>query len=78
MAHPPACQRIARRHDHRIDRADLGDAGQRTETVGAQIGFGKDAENAGGFARRRGVDPLDCRMGMRRAQHMSIELPGQS
>jgi hypothetical protein len=78
MAHPPARQRETRRHNHRIDRADLRDAGEGTDTVGAQIGFGKHPEHPAAVLRRRSVDPLDCSMPMRRAQHMSMHLPGQS
>ena len=37
---------MARRHDHRLDRADLGNARQRPDAVGAQIGFGEHAEHA--------------------------------
>jgi len=78
MAHPAACQRIARRHNHRIYGGDLSDAWQRTEIVGAQIGFGEHAAHAGGTACRHRIDALDFCVGMRGAQHMSIELPGQT
>ena len=77
MAYPPARQRKTRRHDHRIDRADLRDAGEGTDTVGAQIAFGKHPEHPTAVPRRRSVDPLDRGMRMRRPQHMSIDLPRQ-
>ncbi len=77
MAHPPARQRKARRHDHRIERADLRDAGEGTDTVRPQIGFGKYPENPVAVPRRRGIDLLDRGMGMRRPQHMSMDLPRQ-
>jgi hypothetical protein len=77
MAHPPARQCKTWRHDHRTDRSDLGDARQRTKAVGAQVGFGEHPKDAAAVARCRGVNPLDCRVGMRRAQHVSMDLPGQ-
>ena len=68
MAHPAARQRMARRHDHRRDRRDLGDARQRADPVGVEIGFGEDAAHARHRARGGGVDPSITRMRMRRAQ----------
>jgi len=59
MAHPVAGQRVARRHDDRADRVDLGDARERSDPVGSQIGLGENAENAWRSARRSGVDPID-------------------
>jgi hypothetical protein len=76
MTHPPARQRITRRHDHRIDRTDLRDAGKGTDTVRPQIAIGEDPEDPAPLPRRRGVDPLDRGMRMRRPQHMGMELPG--
>jgi hypothetical protein len=76
MAHPPARQGIARRHDHRIDRTDLRDAGEGTNIVRPQIAIGEDPEDPAPLPRRRGVDPLDRGMRMQRPQHMSMNLPG--
>ncbi len=68
MPHPVASQRRARRHDHRRDGRDLRDAGQRADPVGVEIGGGEDAAHARHRARRVGVDAVDQRMRVRRAQ----------
>jgi hypothetical protein len=78
MTHPPPRQRITRRHDHRIDRADLRDAGEGTDTVRPQIALGEDPEDPAPLPHRRGVDPLYRGMRMQRPHYMGIELLWQS
>ena len=68
MPHPVARQRRARRHDHRRDGRDLRDAGQRSDPVGVEIGGGEDAAHSRHRARGGGVDAVDQRMRVRRAQ----------
>jgi hypothetical protein len=65
VAHSAAGQRVAWRHNDRVYRVDLGDAGERADPVGAQIGLGEYAEDARRSARRSGVDPIDRGMAMR-------------
>lgn len=74
MAHAAGGERRARRHDHRLDARHLGDARQRADALGRQVGGGEDAADAGERARRRGIDRRDLRMAVRRAQHDAVEL----
>ena len=70
MAHAAHGQRRPRRHDQRLHRRH---AGQRTESVGGEIGSRVDALHAGQRRAPRNVDPLDERMGVRRAQHVAVQ-----
>jgi hypothetical protein len=76
MPHPPARQRISWGHDQRVDGGDLRNAGERPQTLGAKIGFGKDAEDARSCPRRGDVDPFDRGMGVGRTQDMEVGRPG--
>ena len=70
MAHAALGKCRARRHDQRLHRRH---AGQRTETVGGEIGGRVDALHAGKRRASRNVDPLYERMGVRRAQHVAMQ-----
>ena len=70
MAHAALGQCQPRRHDQRLHR---GHAGQRADPVGREIGRGVDAVHAGKRRGPRNVDPLDERMGVRRAQDMAVQ-----
>ena len=70
MAHAALGQRRPRRHDQRLHRRH---AGQRAEAVGGEIGCRVDAVHAGQRRAPRNVDPLDERMGVRRAQHVAVQ-----
>ena len=47
------------------------------KTVGDEIGAGEHGEHAGDFQRGFLGDGADARMGVRRAQHDRVGLPGQ-
>ena len=70
MAHAAHGQRRPRRHDQRLHRRH---AGQRPESVGGEIGSRVNALHAGQRRAPRNVDPLDERMGVRRAQNMAVQ-----
>ena len=70
MAHAAHGQRRPRRHDQRLHRRH---AGHRAEPVGREIGSRVDALHAGQRRAARNVDPLDERMGVRRAQDMAVQ-----
>jgi hypothetical protein len=70
MAHTAQGQRRARRHDQRLHRCH---AGQRTKSVGREIGRGINAAHPGKRRGRQNVDPPDQRMSMRRAQHVAMQ-----
>ena len=74
MARTPCCQREARRNDHRRQAGYRHGAGQRAEP--GKIGGGEDAEHAGNRARGFGVDALDRRVRVRRADHLHPALAG--
>ena len=74
MPHLVGGQREARRHDHRRGRRHLGDARHRAEPLRRQIAGGEDATYPRQGARRTGIDAGNLGMGMRRAQHMAVEL----
>ena len=70
MAHAAIGQRRPRRHDHRLHRRQARHVAQ---PLGRKVGMGVDGTHAGERRRRRNVDPLDERMGMRRAQHVAVQ-----
>ena len=70
MADAAVGQRRPRRHDHRLHR---GQARHVAQPLGREVGVGVDGMHAGKRRRRRNVDALDQRMGMRRAQHVAVQ-----
>ncbi len=71
MAHAVDGQRVTRRNDERRHRRE---AGHRAET--GQIGGDVDAVYAGALLGGDSVDPLDDRVGVRRAQNVAPQRTG--
>ena len=71
-AHDLMRQQAARRHRHRLAVGPLEDRErrQRADVVLDQIGAGEDGLDTRHLGGRLGIDRLDLRMRMRRAQHM--------
>ena len=59
MPHPLARQRAARRHDDRRYRCYPGNAGERADIIGIEIGAGENTVDAGHRAGSRGVNGFD-------------------
>ena len=74
MTHAAARQCMARRHDDRSDRRDLGDAGQRADALGGKIGGGEDAMHTWQRSRRGRIEPGNLGVAVRRAQHDRMQL----
>jgi hypothetical protein len=74
MTSPVARQCPSRRHDHRRYRRHPGDARQRPDAVGIEIGSSENAAHPGHRARCRGVDAFDQRMSVGRTQRNAMQL----
>ena len=80
MPHDATGQRRTRRDDDRLDGIDNGDAWQFPDTVGREIGFGKDRHHSGDSARSFQLQPgypgeCDGRtkhVGMQHAGHVIV------
>ena len=61
-----------------FERQDLaGEAGDRTDPVGSELGTGQNRENAGRFHCRASVEPGNVGMGDGRAQDIGVCLAGE-
>ncbi len=74
MAHAVAGEGVAGWHAHRLDRGDLGAAGDRPHAVRRQVRRAEHAEDAGDGAGRFSLDPPEPGVGMGGADDLSEHL----